>query len=98
MDFTKLIICVAMAILLLSDVVCSRPTGEEQGSSDLMSIVRHIDDNLVRHTGRRRRRHLRTQQIALMEFCLQKPHMCRHNLEQIRRNDNRRVTVLVIEK
>jgi len=41
MEVTRVLICVALALVLLADVVCSRPAGVDGDTNELLSLVRH---------------------------------------------------------
>lgn len=102
MEHTKTIVCLALVFVLMTEVVLSRPARSTQ-STEMEALVRDIDERLIRteeRSSRRHRRHLQTQQLALMEHCLRFPHRCRQEMERLRRlrQEGREFRVIVIEK
>ena len=52
-----------------------------------------------RSSRRRRRRHTMVRDLAIMEFCIQRPHRCREEMRRREQQMNTRgYTVIVIQK
>ncbi|XP_053404070.1 uncharacterized protein LOC123554433 [Mercenaria mercenaria] len=100
MELTKTLVCCALVFVIMTEVVLCRPS---RRTTEMDALVKDIDERLIRSehkSSRRRRRHLQTRQLALMEYCLTYPHRCRQEVERLRRmrNQSRDFRVIVIEK
>lgn len=101
MELLKVITCLCLVLILLADVMLARPTTGE--ATELEQFVENLQARMAdssRSSRRRRRRHTMTRDLAIMEFCIKRPHACRQEMRRLERQSprNGRYTVVVISK
>ncbi|KAL4220446.1 hypothetical protein ACF0H5_020848 [Mactra antiquata] len=98
MELIKTLVCCIIVCIITTDVVVARP----RHLTDLDTIVRDIDNRLIaseKKSSRRKRRHIQTQQLALMDFCVRYPSRCRHQMEKMQRDRHAQIRfVYVVDK
>lgn len=102
MESAKMLLCIALVMIVVSDVIVAR-SHHKPSNGDMEAMVKDIDSRLINSEhkkNRRRRRHVLTQNMALMEFCLRNRHRCHQEVQRMRQalENRNRFTVVLIEK
>lgn len=83
----------------------ARPTSIHE-NTELEQFVENLQARMADSSSssrRRRRRHTMVRDLAIMEFCIQKPRKCRQEMRRLERENqghqgNRQYTVVVISR